>query len=98
MMLPLAAYEVAVIDHTYFVHVHVLRCHSWCFDIRQVLSGIRDKHGHSLDEVITDLPTLPEFPGLSRKNDAYPLPRVLVQNSRARAEFVCAARCACNCA
>ena len=30
-----------------------------------------------------DLPTLPEFPGLSRKNDAYPLPRVLVQNSRA---------------
>ena len=52
MMLPLAAYEVAVIDHTYFVHVHVLRCHSWCFDIRQVLSGIRDKHGHSLDEVL----------------------------------------------
>ena len=43
---------------------------------------------------ISDLPTLPEFPGLSRKNDAYPLPRVLVQNSRA--EFVCAARCACN--
>ena len=46
----------------------------------------------------TDLPTLPEFPGLSRKNDAYLLPRVFVQNSRARAEFVCAARCACNCA
>ena len=41
---------------------------------------------------IPDLPTLPEFPGLSRKNDAYPLPRVLVQNSRA--EFVYAARCA----
>ena len=34
-----------------------------------------------------DLPTFPEFPGLSRKNDAYPLPRVLIQNSRARAEF-----------
>ena len=38
----------------------------------------------------TDLPTLPEFPGLSRKNDAYPLPRVLVQNSRAE----CAPRAA----
>ena len=42
----------------------------------------------------SDLPTLPELPGLSRENDVYPLTRVLVQNSRARAEFVCAARCA----
>ena len=31
---------------------------------------------------MSDLPTLPEFPGLSRKRDAYPLPRILVKNSR----------------
>ena len=35
-----------------------------------------------LQHLHSDLPTIPEFPGLSRKRDAYPLPHILVKNSR----------------
>ena len=39
-------------------------------------------HVNTINAHSADLPTLPEFPGLSRKRDAYPLPRILVKSSR----------------